>query len=375
MSTRVVSGQSNPCGASAQRTKPIALDLFCGCGGLTLGLRWAGFRVCGAVELDPLAVETYRANHPSVFVWETDIRDLGVADVLDTLGIRPGQLDLLAGGPPCQGFSRISTLNGSVKRNDPRNDLVLEFIRFVRGLRPKAVMLENVPPVADDPRMHSLVAALRRMGYHCTSAVLDAADFGVPQRRRRFILLAGWRRIITFGRKSDCKRTVRDALRALPARADGDPLHTLPERHTERIWQLIRSIPRNGGGRTDLRPDQQLPRHRRCNGFSDVYGRMAWEAVAPTITGGCCDPSKGRFLHPDEDRAITLREAALLQSFPPTYYFSLRRGKFAAARMIGNAVPPEFAKRLALSIRAALCGPVATREGASHGRRTRPPAR
>ena len=97
-------------------------------------------------------------------------------------------------------------------------------------------------------------------------------------------------------------------------------------------------------------PKYQLKCHRKCNGFKDVYGRMAWDNVAPTITGGCCNPSKGRFLHPEEDRAISLREAALLQSFPPDYDFSLRRGKFAAAQMIGNALPPEFIRRHATKL-------------------------
>jgi DNA (cytosine-5)-methyltransferase 1 len=114
---------------------------------------------------------------------------------------------------------------------------------------------------------------------------------------------------------------------------------------------MIESIPKNGGSRRDLGPDNQLPCHERCIGFHDVYGRMSWDDVAPTITTGCVNPSKGRFLHPEENRAITLREAALLQGFPADYWFSLRRGKFQAAGLIGNALPPEFVRRHALQIR------------------------
>ena len=244
----------------------------------------------------------------------------------------------------------MTTLNGRRRRRDPRNDLVLEFIRFVRGLRPKAVMLENVPRLARDRRRRRLVAALRDLGYRCTFAVLDVADYGVAQRRRRFILLAGRGKQIAFGDTSTSRRTVRDAFRELSPLAKFDPLHTLPETRSESVRRLIARIPKDGGSRTDLAKSRQLACHKRCDGFKDVYGRMAWDEVAPTITGGCCNPSKGRFLHPTRNRAITLREAALLQSFPPHYRFSLRRGKYPAAQMIGNALPPEFVRRHAASV-------------------------
>ena len=125
-------------------TKPKAIDLFSGCGGLTLGLTQAGFRVVGAVEIDPLAVETYKANHNHVVIWEKDISKISAAEVMRRLKIQRGQLDLLAGCPPCQGFSTMTTLNGRIGQ-DKQNDLVFEFLRFVRAMRPKAIMLENVP--------------------------------------------------------------------------------------------------------------------------------------------------------------------------------------------------------------------------------------
>jgi DNA (cytosine-5)-methyltransferase 1 len=330
--------------------KPLAIDLFSGCGGLTLGLKRAGFRVVGAIDLDPLAVETYKANHKRVVIWPQDIRALSVAEVMHRLKLRRGELDLLAGCPPCQGFSTMATLNGPAIQDDPRNDLIFEFVRFVRGLRPKAVMLENVPGLAKDRRTEYLVEALEAMGYRCKRDVLDAANYGVPQRRRRFILLAGRRAQIPFARMARRKRSVREAFRKLRERRDHDPLHSIPERRSRRVKQMIRLIPKNGGSRSDLRPNRQLKCHRRCDGFKDVYGRMAWDRVAPTITGGCFNPSKGRFLHPVRNRTITLREAALLQSFPISYFFSLRRGKSAAAQMIGNALPPEFIRRHAQNI-------------------------
>jgi DNA (cytosine-5)-methyltransferase 1 len=332
-------------------TKPRAIDLFSGCGGLTLGLKQAGFRVVAAVEIDPIAVETYRANHKGVFVWETDITKIYLQQVRKTLGLRPGQLDLLAGCPPCQGFSSLTTLNGKRGMNDARNDLVFQFLRFVRGLKPKAVMMENVPGLAKDARILKVVAALERLGYRCNHNVLDAADYGVPQRRRRFILIGGFGRKISFGRTARKRRTVREAFALLGDRAKTDPLHNLPETRSSKVMERIRAIPKNGGSRLAWGDEHQLECHRKCTGFKDVYGRIAWDTVSPTITGGCFNPSKGRFIHPSKDRAISMREAALLQSFPATYFFPFKRGKTPIAQMIGNALPPEFIRRHAKNIK------------------------
>jgi DNA (cytosine-5)-methyltransferase 1 len=329
--------------------QPKAIDLFSGCGGLTLGLTQAGFRVVGAIENDSLAVETYKANHKHVVVWEKDIRRISAAEVMRRLKIKRGQLDLLAGCPPCQGFSTMTTLNGRIGQ-DEQNDLVFEFLRFVRVLHPKAVMLENVPKLAKNRRFKTLRSELLKLGYEVNHDVLDAADYGVPQRRRRLILVAGHGAHIPFSRVARRKGSVKEAFANLGRSARSDPLHNLKEERSDKVKKLIRRIPRNGGSRLDLGKRWQLRCHRKCDGFKDVYGRMAWNDVAPTITGGCCNPSKGRFLHPTKHRTITLREAALLQTFPPTYFFSLERGKFPAAQMIGNALPPEFIRRHALRV-------------------------
>lgn len=331
---------------------PVAVDLYSGCGGLTLGLKQAGFTVVGAIDVDPLAVETYRANHPEVSVWKRDIRAVHPRQMRRKLRLRRGDLDLLAGCPPCQGFSTIRTRNGSKAADDPRNDLVYEFIRFVREFMPKAVMIENVPALDRDERIVRLGRVLRALGYQVRHRVLNAAEYGVPQRRRRMILLASRFGRVRFARRTRKERTVRWAIERLPSPGDmGDELHDLAERRSQRISRLIRQIPKDGGSRIALGMENQLDCHIRCDGFKDIYGRMAWDRVAPTITSGCTNPSKGRFLHPEQDRAITLREAALLQSFPDSYSFSLRRGKTGAAALIGNALPPEFVRRQAVSIR------------------------
>ena len=325
------------------QSKPIAIDLFSGCGGLTLGLKLGGFNVIGAVEVDPLSVDTYRANHREVEVWATDIRKLDPSEVQSTLGLKPGYLDLLAACPPCQGFSRMRTLNGALLVEDPRNELLLEILRFVEVLEPKAVMVENVPGLAKDERFDIFCGRMEKAGYFGDQDVFDAADYGVPQRRKRLIYIAGLQAKVPFAEPVHNAVTVKDTISSLPkAGQSGDPLHDLPERRTPRVRQVIRRIPKDGGSRTDLPPEDQLDCHKRCDGFRDVYGRMAWNDVSPTITSGCFNPSKGRFLHPEEDRAITLREAALLQGFPSRYRFPKASSKSAVAAMIGNALPPPF---------------------------------
>jgi len=326
--------------------KLLAIDLFCGAGGLTEGLKQAGFQVVAGVELDRVAADTYRANHKGHHVYQADIRALCPMEILNDLSLKPGELDLLAGCPPCQGFSTHRTRNKSSSVADARNDLIFEFLRFVKVMLPKTIMMENVPGLAKDPRIDHLKNELAAVGYLIGDdavAVKDAADYAVPQRRRRMIL-----QVSRLGRISAPETmppsTVRKAISELPrAGFSGDILHDLPEKRKAKTEELIRLVPKNGGSRADLPIEFWLPCHIRNPGsYRDVYGRMSWDTVSPTITGGCVNPSKGRFLHPEYNRAITLREAAILQTFPPGYHFSLSKGKDFAALMIGNALPPEF---------------------------------
>lgn len=307
--------------------------------------------MAGAIEIDRVAVETYASNHRSTAVWENDIRRVSSAEVLARLGLERGELDLLAGCPPCQGFSTLRTRRKMLAAPDARNDLIGEFARFARDLWPRAVMMENVPGLQQDRRFQHLCSDLEAFGYALTSRVVDAADYGVPQRRHRLILvgLRGGLQAPSIDTPRRSRRhTVRDAIACLDAPGGtGDALHDAPERRSRRVRRLIRQIPADGGSRAEADGAMRLACHLRCDGFTDVYGRMAWDDVAPTITSGCINPSKGRFLHPEQHRAITLREAALLQSFPREYVFSLTRGKEHAALMIGNALPPRLIEHLA----------------------------
>ena len=332
-----------------------AIDLFSGCGGLTLGLKQAGFKVLGAVEIDPNVSQTYKVNHPEVKVWETDIRRLASREVLKDLNLKRGDLDLLAGCPPCQGFSSMRTHNGKKEVKDNRNDLVFEYLRFVKDFFPKVAMMENVPALAENRRLKKIKKELNDLGYKFsgTPLILNTADYGIPQRRRRMIFICSRVGQINLPKKSMVQATVKDAIGAMPRPGKtGDLLHDFKENRSEKIVEMIKLIPRNGGSRTDLPPKFHLKCHKDFpNGFKDVYGRMSWNEVAPTITGGCISPSKGRFLHPSQNRAITLREAALLQTFPKDYYFSLKKGRQGVALMIGNALPPKFIKKHAEAIK------------------------
>lgn len=332
------------------KQKLTAIDLFSGAGGLTCGLKQAGFQVLSGVEVTPLAAATYRANHKEVNLIENDIRTLSPEIVMNDLGLKRGELSLLAGCPPCQGFSTLRTRHKASSVDDERNDLVHEFMRWVKAFFPSVVMLENVPPLAKDRRMNVILAELKKLGYYLESRSLridNIADYGVPQRRRRMILIVSRLREMGLKENKPIHKTVRQAFEGMKKSGEsGDPLHDITANHSEKIKKMITLIPKDGGSRTDLPEEYWLPCHKRYpNGFRDVYGRMSWDNVSPTITGGCINPSKGRFLHPEENRAITLREAAALQTFPSDYFFPTNVAKDKVALMIGNALPPEFIRR------------------------------
>ena len=338
----------------ASKRKPRAVDLFCGAGGLSEGLRQAGYKVIGAVDRDPLACRTYRLNHKGATTWRVDIRRLSGAALMKALKLKPGELDLLAACPPCQGFSAMRTRNGSRRNRDPRNELISDVLRMVRSIKPASFMLENVPGLASSRRYAAFRRSLEALGYHVNGEILNAIDYAVPQRRRRLVLLASKLGEPGFAPEARRRWTVRHSIGALPPpERSADPIHNYEVHRSEKVQSLIRRIPRDGGSRRALGLHNQLRCHKRFHGFNDVYGRMAWDRAAPTITSGCINPSRGRFLHPSAHRAITLREAALLQTFPKGYRFHWDENRYALAALIGNALPPEFIRRHAKALREA----------------------
>lgn len=324
-------------------TKLCAIDLFSGCGGLSKGLEDAEINVSYAVELESRIAEVYKENHPKTVMINKDIRQITDAEFA-SLG---KNVDLVAGCPPCQGFTRINRNNAKSKFNDSRNTLILEYLRAIKIIRPKFIMMENVPEIVHFDKFDYTINELKKMNYNVSYRIINVSDFGVPQNRKRLILVGSRVASVelpTFNSKKTI--TVRDAIGDLksPENTD-DVLQKIHSTHTQRILEIIKLIPKDGGSRMDLPKKYWLDCHKKKNvGFRDVYGRMSWDKPSPTITGGCLSPSKGRFLHPTQNRSISIREASLLQGFPANYKFNPSYPKSLLAQMIGNAIPPQVAK-------------------------------
>jgi len=335
--------------------------LYSGCGAVTEALKRRHFRVVAAVDNDPIACLTYRQNHPAVHLYEKDIRRVSPAAIRTEL-LEGRDLDLLVVCAPCQPFSS----QGRRDRADRRARLIFSAVRFASVLKPKLILFENVPGLASErfsKVLHELRRLLNKAGYRMGDPeTADAADYGVPQRRQRCILIASRvgepPRLPLPTTPSGKQKTVRSAIRNLPRLRSGqqdadDPLHVSREHHPITLRRLS-CIPKDGGGRFSLPKKLVLECHKDYSGHPDVYGRMFWDRVAPTLTTGCTDVTRGRFAHPSQNRAITLREAARLQTFDDSYVFE---GNFSAiATQIGNAVPVRLIEEIAPILRSSIRG-------------------
>ncbi len=323
--------------------KLIAIDLFSGCGGLTEGMHQAKFKTEIAFEIDEIASKAYKLNHPKTNIITKDIRKVSINEVKKKLNGKT--IHLLAGCPPCQGFSSIRRLNRTTPVEDERNSLIMEYVRMVKALKPYTIMMENVPGLIQYDLFQKAIKILtEELKYNVDYKVVNVKDYGVPQSRRRLVLVGSRLGKITVAKPLNEKQTVRATIGDLisPAHSN-DPVHKIFPTHKPHIQKRIEMTPKNGGSRKDLPRTYQLKCHEADNvGFNDVYGRLRWDDYSTTITGGCLNPSKGRFLHPEQDRNISAREAAMLQSFPIDYKFPIDIPKTNLALMIGNALPPKF---------------------------------
>lgn len=323
-------------------TKYNSADIFSGCGGLSEGMVQAGFTAKVAIEIDKHAVLTYRMNHSETTVIEKDIRKVSADEIIKELNGKP--LHLLAGCPPCQGFSSVRRLNRKQNIRDERNGLILEYLRLVKELLPLTIMMENVPGLINYYLFKDVVKELDKLGYRPKVKIVNVKNYGVPQNRKRLIMVGSLLGETDIAEGTSEKVTVKDAIGKLePIETTKDPLHKITANHTPEVMERIRLTPKDGGSWKDLPEQYTLECHKKENvGFKDIYGRLRWNDYSSTITGGCLNPSKGRFLHPEEDRVITAREAALLQSFPRRYKFPVNIPKASLALLIGNALPPKF---------------------------------
>lgn len=325
----------------------FAVDLFCGLGGLTHGLARSGVRVVAGYDLDPKCRYPYERNNAARF-HERDIASLLGSDLIRHWD-DPRHVSLLAGCAPCQPYSTYSrkVVKRSGGKPDGRWDLVADFGRLVLETRPALVTMENVPQLRDHPILDRFLATLE--GYHLWCKVVECSDYGVPQTRKRLVLLASRLGPISLlppppSRPDVSVRTAIDGLPPLAAGAmdPSDRLHFASKLSRLNLARIRASRP--GGSWRDWDESLVADCHRRKSGstFPSVYGRMTWDDPSPTITTQCFGFGNGRFGHPEQDRAITLREAALLQTFPEEYEF-LEPGEpvlFAPmGRLIGNAVP------------------------------------
>ncbi len=328
-----------------------AIDLFSGMGGLTQGMHQAGFSTKVAIEIEPIAIKAYKLNHPNTNIIDKNIREINTSQIKKILNGEP--LHLLAGCPPCQGFSSIRRLNRQSCVSDKRNDLVLEYFRFVKELKPFAIMMENVPALKDYALFKEVVRELRILGYNPDVQVVNVKDYGVPQSRKRLVMVGILNSNIKVAKGDNLMKTVRDVIGHLEhPEKSSDPLHKSKTKHTPKVMERIRITPHNGGSWKDLPQKYWLKCHQKDGvGFNDVYGRLRWDDYSTTITGGCLNPSKGRFLHPEQDRVLTPREASLLQSFPEHYQIPIDIPISALALLIGNALPPQFSYVQSLNIK------------------------
>jgi len=333
--------------------RSAVVDLFCGAGGLSLGFAAAGCASILAVENDAACVRTYRENFPGAFVFEGDIESIGAFRSFDALFGWAG--GLVIGGPPCQGFSplgKISASEGRRARHGSMNVLCMRFLDAVRELHPDAFVMENVPQFLRSEEFAVFRALAEKEGYSTACGVLNAEDFGVPQRRLRGFTVGILHGDASLPKPSGVRRNVGDVFADLSLDPDPttDPLH-FGRNPTVVSLERYRQIPQ-GGNRFDLmrkRPDI-CPRCwlEKPTGSTDVFGRLRWDSPALTVRTEFFKPEKGCYLHPVADRPITHREAARLQSFPDGFRFC--GSKIEIARQIGNAVPPLLAFRVAVHV-------------------------
>ncbi len=330
-------------------------DFFAGCGGASCGFQAAGMKVVFALDHDRDARASFGTNFPDTHFELADIRGVCVEVIRSRMDAERSNPVLFSGCAPCQPFTRQNTTRPEPNRDD-RVPLLVHFARLVEGCRPDLVFVENVPGLqklsAGSQPFGDFLQRLDRAGYEVDYRPILLAKYGIPQSRRRLVLVGSRHGTIRLpgethgpGAENERYATVRDWIAHLPPIRAGEEHREIPNHRaanlSARNLERIEATP-EGGGNRDWPQHLMLDCHKGFSGYSDVYGRMAWDAPASGLTTRCTSYSNGRFGHPEQDRAISIREAACLQTFPEDFAFE---GSMASmARQIGNAVPVRLAK-------------------------------
>jgi len=338
-----------------------AVDFFCGSGGMTYGLERAGIDVLAGIDVDPECKKTYEVNNPNSIFINEDIQTMNINILKKMLKIEKNDENMVfIACSPCQYWSQINTMRD--KSHSTKN-LLIDFQKFVSHYKPGHIIIENVPGLekSNESILPDFLNFLKANDYNSDKDIVNAIDYGVPQKRKRFLLVAS--RVnpgISLPKRAEDKTLTvghyigeHNGFPKVPAghKDDSDFQHTVSGL-TDINVKRIKQTRKNGGTRVDWKddPELQVPAYiGKDNSFRDIYARMSWDKPAPTLTTRFLSYSNGRFGHPEEDRAISIREGATLQTFPKTYKF-FGKTRESIARQIGNAVPPELARRIGKSI-------------------------
>lgn len=351
------------------KSSRIGIDLFAGAGGLSLGLSNAGFDMKLGIEKDKYAASTLQQNNPNKKVIVEDIQKLSPLTVLKKNGLNPSEIDLIAGGPPCQGFSKSNMRSRTIE--NPLNALYLEYFKFVKSIKPETFLFENVAGLTLQPhevQYSEILNLAKKLGYKTQSAVVDSCNYGVPQQRKR-VLIVGTKQKgenIFSNENGRSVTTVRDAISDLPFVENGNNLDEMPyhknkrlsqyqekmrrdngkkvhnnivTRNSELILERYKHIP-EGGNWENIPPSlmKNYKNPQNCHGW--IYYRLKWDSPSVVISNF----RKNMLIHPGYDRGLTVREAARLQSFPDNYIFY--GTKESQQQQVANAVPPLMAETI-----------------------------
>lgn len=334
-----------------------AVDLFCGVGGLTCGLIQAGLPVVAGFDIDPTCQYAYEHNNHVPYHLR-NIREVDAGEVNDLFA--EDAIKVLVGCAPCQPFSQMRFKMGQDNVNDDKYNLLLEFGRIIEAIHPDVISMENVPQIRETDVYRDFITILEQNGYDYDAQVVYCPNYGIPQTRRRFVLIGSCHGQIELIAPTHNPHDVHvmDYIADLPELEAGqvdpdDPLHRASALSPINLQRIQASVP--GGTWHDWPEELRCACHRRESGttYASVYGRMTWEQIGPTITTQFYNYGTGRFGHPQQDRALSIREGALLQTFPPDYSFIDPEHDFVirdVARHIGNAVPVRLGEIIGQSI-------------------------